>query len=136
MQVQVQRVRAQRSFEPRPDQVGAARSFVAGALAEAGTVSPDVALLVSELATNAVLHARTRFAVEVLVEDDGDHLRVGVTDLDARLPILGGLDPDASGGRGIALVRALADAWGVHCRAGSGKTVWFELTGSRSLLAC
>ncbi len=128
-------MRAQSSFEPRPDQVRAARRFVDGALSEVGIGSPDVALLVSELATNAVLHARTCFAVEISAEESGEHLRVGVTDLDSRAPVAGDPDPTASGGRGMALVRALADTWGVQRHADAGKTVWFELTSTRSVVA-
>lgn len=89
----------------------------------------DVAvLLVSELVTNGVLHAGT--PVGVAAGYDGDTLAVAVTD-GAPGGITGGPWPErhprgAPSGRGLRIVDALADAWGVSVHD-QGKTVWFEL---------
>jgi len=53
-------------------------------------------------------------------------VRVEVSDDDSRLPVLAAPDPDALGGRGLAMVDLLASAWGVREEA-VGKTVWIEL---------
>lgn len=84
-----------------------------------------LALLVSEVATNALIHGAGQ--VRVRVVDRGPRLRVQVSDDSARLPTARAFDGDAEGGRGLALVDALAVAWGAEPRSG-GKTVWFELT--------
>jgi PAS domain S-box-containing protein len=88
-------------------------------------------LLVSELVTNAVVHAGT--PLEVCVELRGPTLRVTVSDDDGRRPAPPatlGVPPGrmSTGGRGLAVVEALADRWGtVPDPAGPGKRVWFEV---------
>jgi anti-sigma regulatory factor (Ser/Thr protein kinase) len=111
---------------PRPESVPAARHFASDAASEMGakrTVT-DTELLVSELATNAVLHARTPMRVSVLLHDD--RVRVEVRDDDPTLPEQRQPDPLSPGGRGIMLVELLARAWGINHNE-RGKTVWFEL---------
>ena len=82
-------------------------------------------LLTSELATNALVHARTEFQVTVAhLHDDGR--RIAVTDGNAHVPEPRMAPADATTGRGLALVDAMASAWGAH-RHGRGKTVWFEV---------
>jgi anti-sigma regulatory factor (Ser/Thr protein kinase) len=83
-------------------------------------------LLVSELVTNAVVHAGS--AVDVVVGHEGIHatLRVEVHDSSERAPRMGGFDLDALSGRGLALVEAMSDRWGVE-KDDAGKRVWFEL---------
>jgi anti-sigma regulatory factor (Ser/Thr protein kinase) len=87
-------------------------------------------LLVSELVTNAVIHARTPLAVDF--ELDRDLLRVDVRDGNPDLVRLGRPEDLASGGRGLSLVEQTADNWGVD-RDGVGKSVWFELGGFRQV---
>ncbi|WP_419724001.1 ATP-binding protein [Streptomyces pratensis] len=90
----------------------------------------DVAeLLVSELVTNALIH--TRHGAVVTATATATALRVGVQDFAADLPApyVPNAD-DGTHGRGLILVRSLADAWGVEARA-LGKVVWFELHGLR-----
>jgi anti-sigma regulatory factor (Ser/Thr protein kinase) len=84
------------------------------------------ALLVSELVTNAVTHAGSE--VHVVIGRGAAYavLRVEVGDFSTAPPTLGGFDLEAMSGRGLALVEALADRWGVETH-GSGKRVWFEL---------
>ncbi|MFJ8648428.1 ATP-binding protein [Streptomyces sp. NPDC093546] len=92
--------------------------------------SADAAeLLTSELVTNALIHTRHGAVVTATVHP-GSVLRVEVRDFDGAppLPHISVAD-DSTHGRGLFLVQALADAWGVRGH-GMGKTVWFELAGS------
>jgi serine/threonine-protein kinase RsbW len=85
----------------------------------------DVALMTSELTTNAVEHAGTPFT---LVIELSDHvLRVEVRDGSVALPVAEPTTPSpvAMRGRGLALVAALSDRWGYEPDA-DGKFVWFE----------
>ena len=81
-------------------------------------------VLTSELATNAVLHARTPFEVSVTVTDEAVLVCVGDgMDGHPRSPVQ---SEGRENGRGIVLVRALADEWGVQPGDGpGGKAVWF-----------
>ena len=90
-------------------------------MAEAGDV---VALLVSETVTNAIKHADP--PVELRLHREGDRLRVEVCDTSPRRPVVRTYDPDRESGRGMELVEALADTWGVR-GCDPGKVVWFEL---------
>lgn len=83
----------------------------------------DVQLVVSELATNAVLHAGSEFGVSVTC--DRDVVRISVDDRGTGRPAQ--VDPDGSsvGGRGLRIVESLSDAWGVDELVG-GKSVWAE----------
>ncbi len=104
--------------------VRAARDFVTAHLEKhrlPGSV-PQAVLVVSELATNAVRHARTPFAV-TLEQEDGT-VTVSVRDAALPLPRLQTLDPLAAEGRGLVMVAALSDTWGVTCFPGGGKAVW------------
>ncbi len=88
-------------------------------------------LLVSELVTNALVHTR-RGAVLTARPTAGPprRLRVEVRDFAAHPPRARVADERACGGRGLLIVRTLADAWGV-CALPVGKTVWFELSAGR-----
>ncbi len=104
-----------------------ARRFVLQACLELGLSRArcdDVLLLTSELVTNAVLHGRSDVCVEVGWARDG--IRVAVLDENSRRPVMVQEDPDALDGRGLALVQAVSDRWGVEERP-IGKAVWFEL---------
>ncbi|WP_431991071.1 ATP-binding protein [Streptomyces albogriseolus] len=95
-----------------------------------GTPAHDaVELITAELANNAVTHGRVpgRDAELRLTTDrDNGLVRVEVSDTRGEHgPRVGVGDPGAEGGRGLLLVAALADAWGVGGRTGGpGKTVW------------
>ncbi|MET8939765.1 ATP-binding protein [Streptomyces rubiginosohelvolus] len=87
-------------------------------------------LLVSELVTNALIH--TRHGAVVTATATAARLRVEVQDFaseDLPAPYVPNAD-DGTHGRGLILVRSLADAWGVEAQA-LGKVVWFELHGGR-----
>ena len=106
-----------------------ARRWVMRAAAEAGiggSTNQVAELLTAELVANAVVHAPGSGDVSVRVRVDGSVLRVEVTDGGAGRPVLRHASPTAPDGRGLALVDALASAWGA-VPAGAGKTVWFEL---------
>ena len=89
-------------------------------------VADDVALMLSELATNAVRHAAGRgYTVSVLYE--AGQITVEVYDADAKLPQLREPDTQDEVWRGLGLVAALAKDWGAAHRQ-RGKTVWFTLS--------
>ena len=106
---------------------GHARRFVDEVLSrwQCDEVLDDVKLLVSELVTNAVIHAGSD--VQVAVRLLTDAIRIEVVD---RAPVvsLRPSDPadDAESGRGLLLVETMASAWGVEPLDG-GKAVWFEV---------
>lgn len=118
----------QRRFPPTREGARAARTFVASFLADqrvGAELGDDAGLLTSELVTNATLHAGTAFTVVVELSDE--KLRVTVAEGDpGPLPPVGPLLPSAEGGRGLAVVAALASSWG-WAPEGGGKSVWFEL---------
>lgn len=90
--------------------------------------STDVAeLLATELVTNALVH--TDQGAEVTATLAAARLRVEVRDHTAKHPrsLVPAAD-DGTSGRGLLLVQALADDWGVSLQ-GAGKVVWFELDG-------
>lgn len=118
-------MRASQEFEPDPAQVSRARRFVAASLEAWELDAADAALLVSELATNAVLHARSAFRVTLIPL--GPRLRVEVSDDNSRLPAFALVPTDANSGRGLMLIQTLAGAWGIESHVEVGKTIWFEV---------
>lgn len=114
-------------FAPAAGSVPLVRRFVAGSL---GGLAPDqreiVLLVVSELATNAVVHSGTEF--EVRVDESAGDVRVEVSDGGPGRPGMLSPPPDAPHGRGLRIVNGLAEAWGVTQRPiKPGKTVWFSV---------
>ncbi|WP_234328058.1 ATP-binding protein [Streptomyces sp. NRRL S-37] len=122
------------AFTSTPRGARLARLFVAHCLNSwghpyDGHVNETLALITAELCANAVRHGRVPgrdFHVRLAAEADGGRLRVEVSDTCAeRRPAATPADPDAETGRGLLLVTALADDWGVtDRRGGPGKTVW------------
>jgi anti-sigma regulatory factor (Ser/Thr protein kinase) len=119
-----------RKFPEAKSSVPQARQFVAESLTSlVPEVSETAALLVSELATNAVVHAASDFAVTVVYPTPSGRVRVEVTDRDETQPAPTRPPPNVPHGRGLFLVATLADEWGVReVRRRSGKSIWFELT--------
>src|SRR5882724_158627 len=88
------------------------------------TVRADALVMVSELVTNAVLHATG--VVTVAAECDGHAVSVSVADGTAGKLRVQRHRADVEGGRGLALVAALSKKWGVRpLPDGAGKIVWF-----------
>lgn len=84
----------------------------------------DGELALSELVTNAVLHGRDPLSVRVVLDEQV--LRAEVADASPVSPSFSMLDQTAVTGRGLLLISAVADRWGVE-PSPSGKVVWFEL---------
>jgi len=120
-------VRAKAQMAGEPASAGSARTFVAETLLrwDAANDLDTVSLLVSELASNAIVHARSDFEVSVLLR--GHTIRIEVDDKSAAIPLPRDAADDDESGRGMALVDALALGWGVIDRDDGGKTVWFEV---------
>lgn len=91
-------------------------------------LSESVALVVAELATNAVTHGRVPGRDFEVRLSRGGVLRIEVSDARGeRLPRIAAPSGEEESGRGLRLVAALASAWGTVPRPPSGKTVWAEL---------
>ena len=143
-------------LEPVLDSAAAARHFVRDRLVEwdADELIDDTLLAISELVTNAILHARS--TIEVRLDLGEDRLRVEVQDRSARpvlldsvvagvvdeplgagvdgRPEIPSLDDETSTGRGLFIVASVASALGEHLDH-AGKTVWFELDRKPSGMA-
>jgi anti-sigma regulatory factor (Ser/Thr protein kinase) len=120
--------RAQRSLPAQPMSVPLARSWAEGWLA--GTAMPadeaDAVLLVlSELVTNAVRQGDG--PVRVTLEAQDRAVVVEVFDTGHRMPLVGDADPESTGGRGLNLIAAVCEKWGVREEL-EGKTVWARLS--------
>ncbi len=113
-----------------PSSVSAARRFVRQVLTawHLDAAVDTAQLLTSELATNAVLHARTAFAV--LVSQQGDEVRVDVLDGSPVPPRQRRTTSTAATGRGVAMVARLSTGWGATPSErldGFTKGVWFTV---------
>jgi anti-sigma regulatory factor (Ser/Thr protein kinase) len=124
-------------YPPRVESVAVARTQLAAVLDgwQLVALRDPAELLVSELMTNAVLHARTAIRLTAAAADGVFEVAVG--DRDSRRPHIqpgvrasGNAPEDGSwlfmNGRGLFLVEQLADEWGV-AELRSGKEVWFRL---------
>jgi anti-sigma regulatory factor (Ser/Thr protein kinase) len=107
---------------------GRARHFLAETLDAWGGAPngsyDDAALIVTEFAVNAIKHAKSGFTLSLDRHDDG--LRITVGDADPRPPVRRTADPNATTGRGLILVDAVAAEWGWAPHPG-GKLVWAEI---------
>jgi anti-sigma regulatory factor (Ser/Thr protein kinase) len=89
-------------------------------------LADDVALVVTELAANAVRHARSGFTV--ILSSRRNVLRIAVRDASPLPPDDAGLALKPAPLHGLGAVDAMASRWGVESLGSSGKTVWVELS--------
>ncbi len=82
----------------------------------------DVGLVVSELATNAIRHAKTPFTVTLERADQS--VLLTVTDGSPAPPVHRATDLLDTGGRGLSIVDLVSGDWGVIRHRGEGKSVW------------
>ncbi|MDT3397197.1 ATP-binding protein [Streptomyces sp. B1866] len=116
------------TFPGLPEQILRARRFAAQCLT-GSPASAAIRMMISEIATNAIQHSRSghpggHFTVTVMVQ--GNRVRVEIEDGGPRaggVPHARAATPDAESGRGLAVVQALADAYGTI----RPNIVWFEL---------
>jgi anti-sigma regulatory factor (Ser/Thr protein kinase) len=104
-----------------------ARRFVSDAITGAPRdVCDSVALIASELATNSVRHAASAF--EIRIERFPDRIRIEVEDDGRGVPVVKSPGPQDTSGRGLQIVTALADEWGIIPKSEPpGKTVWVTI---------
>jgi anti-sigma regulatory factor (Ser/Thr protein kinase) len=119
-------VEVSRHFRAGLDAPGAARRFVIETLDQAGVVEgkDDAKLVVTELATNSVVHAHSDFTVSLQVTDED--LCISVSDDCSELPAHTDKLEEDGGGRGLTIVAMLATGWGTEA-TGTGKRVWARL---------
>jgi anti-sigma regulatory factor (Ser/Thr protein kinase) len=111
----------------QPDAVPLARRFVRQALDGVPTATiEDAELIVTELATNAVLHGRSPATLRVCQLPGC--IRVEVEDTGRDMPMRMRRSYEAMTGRGLGMVAALATAWGIDPGGSGGKIVWAELS--------
>ena len=117
---------ATRAFALSGDAPAAARHFAVDAVRRLGAadLADDTALVVTELAANAIVHAQTGFTVD-LTAGPG-MLRIEVSDA-SPLPPAAAADLPALPLHGLGAVDALASRWGIERLGHSGKSVWAEL---------
>ena len=115
-----------RTFALCRDAPAAARHFAVDAVRRLGAanLADDTALVVTELAANAIVHAQTGFTVDLSASRDV--LRITVRDA-SPLPPAAAADLPALPLHGLGAVDALASRWGVERLGHSGKLVWVEL---------
>lgn len=117
-----------KSFPREATSVPEARQFVRAALDEwdLPDLTDTAELVASELATNAVVHARCAFYRVTLSRPQPDQVRVAVVDHSRSLPRVADPGDEDDHGRGLALIAAVADKWGTD-RLNWGKRVWADL---------
>lgn len=111
----------------QPETLALARAWVLGLLPAGCPRADDVALVLSELATNAVMHSASGMpggVVDVRVDVEPDAVAVAVVDQGPAL--VPARRPAGEGGYGLHLVTSLVDAYEVTC-TDAGRTVWCRL---------
>jgi hypothetical protein len=114
------------TFPAELDSVSAVRRFLRAALLSWDNDNYDFAapLVLTELVTNATLHARTPYTVRLRLEPT--HLVVEVVDSSPRLPQARDYAVDAATGRGIKIVDSFSATWGARTIP-EGKVVWAHI---------
>jgi anti-sigma regulatory factor (Ser/Thr protein kinase) len=115
-------------FDASAESIAQARRLVVSQLErwELSELGDDARLVVSELLTNAALHAKP--PIRMLLSRVAGGVRIEVSDGSREMPLLMRAAPDVMTGRGWSLVQALAHEWGVEQTASDeGKTVWVTM---------
>ncbi|MER6119702.1 ATP-binding protein [Streptomyces sp. A0642] len=112
-----------------PSRIGQVRRIISAQLRywHLDPLIDQAALGVTELLTNVHRHAQPDKSCTVEVELLLDRLTVSVHDHDPRLPTVRQAGDSSTSGRGLALIAAVSESWGVRPRGGAGKVVWFTL---------
>ncbi|MBF8185056.1 ATP-binding protein [Nonomuraea sp. K274] len=114
-----------------PESVGTARRLVREALAAWGlsALAEDMTMVVSEVVTNAVVHAKSSMTLSL--HRQGESVRGEVADRSMAWPTPLPADLEEEHGRGLTIVAAYSERWGVD-PSPDGKTVWFVCQMSAS----
>jgi len=123
-----------------PSRIGQVRRIVSAQLRywHLDPLIDRAALGVTELLTNVHRHAQPDKTCTVEIELLLDHLVVSVHDHDPRLPVAGDISDvaaTATCGRGLAMVAAVSESWGVRPEGETGKVVWFKLSAGAAVAA-
>jgi anti-sigma regulatory factor (Ser/Thr protein kinase) len=112
------------------ESVPTARRFVRDLMVDSDTIADldTASLLVTEIVTNAVLHAMAPMTLRVDVS--ADVVRIEVRDGSQLPPRVHAFSATAATGRGLRLLESLAERWGVRPEPAGGKVVWFEVGAS------
>ncbi|WP_371101709.1 ATP-binding protein [Streptomyces sp. PU_AKi4] len=119
-------------FLAEPKEVSVLRGLTRTRLSDWGLqeLSDSAQLCVSELVSNVITHVGCGTPANLTVSLRGARLRIELRDPDARaLPTLVEASDDAEGGRGMALIDALAERWGIDLHD-NGKVTWCELVAT------
>ena len=120
-----------RRFRASEESVGAARRFVSGIISDLpGELQDSVSVMVSELSTNALVHASSGF--DVAVERSDETVLILISDQGDGIPMVQSPNPSEPHGRGLRIVETLSDDWGIMPSSGTGKTVWFRMSLHRA----
>ena len=131
---------ATRSLAMKPKPVRAARDFAVATVQRWGAAecADDVAIVVSELVTNALRHAlpgsgetQQRRPVRLGLLQPGPCVLCAVADPGRTVPVAKEADVLAETGRGLHVVSALADLWGYTTPSDKGKAVWAMFSAHR-----
>nr|WP_237330512.1 ATP-binding protein [Streptomyces sp. BA2] len=120
-----------------PSRIGQVRRIVSAQLRywRLDPLIDQAALGVTELLTNVHRHAQPDKVCTVEIELLLDRLTVSVHDHDPRLPEVHDAEASATCGRGLAMVAAVSESWGVRPHGDTGKVVWFTLPAPASAAA-
>ncbi|MFI2781164.1 ATP-binding protein [Streptomyces sp. ALB3] len=112
-----------------PSRIGQVRRIISAQLRywHLDPLIDHAALGVTELLTNVHRHAQPDKSCTVEIELLLDRLTVSVHDHDPRLPTMCDADASATSGRGLALIAAVSESWGVRPSDDTGKVIWFTL---------
>lgn len=120
-----------------PSRIGQVRRIVSAQLRywHLDALIDRASLGVTELLSNVHRHAQPDKTCTVEIELLLDRLTVSVRDHDPRMPVVDDAEPLATCGRGLAMVAAMSESWGVRPDGECGKVVWFTLPTSSAAVA-